>query len=78
MTLNSSGTNLNDYKFKQASVGSRLSNFEIVKQLGKGSYGTVYVVRSKLDMNTYIMKKLELIHLKESQQRECQRSIHIT
>jgi len=43
MTLNSSGTNLNDYKFKEASVGSRLSNFEIVKQLGKGSYGTVYV-----------------------------------
>ena len=77
MTLNSSGTNLNDYKFKQASVGSRLSNFEIVKQLGKGSYGTVYVVRSKLDMNTYIMKKMELIHLKENQQRECYREVSI-
>ena len=58
MTLNNSGTYINDYKLKEASVGSRLSDFEIVKQLGKGSYGTVYVVRSKLDMNNYVMKKI--------------------
>ena len=35
---------LNDFRQKEASVGFRLSDFEIVKQLGKGSYGTVYVV----------------------------------
>ena len=77
MTLNNSSTNLNDFKQKEASVGSRLSDFEIVKQLGKGSYGTVYVVRSKLDMNTYVMKKMELNHLKENQQRECYREVSI-
>ena len=77
MTLNNSGTYINDYKLKEASVGSRLSDFEIVKQLGKGSYGTVYVVRSKLDMNTYVMKKMELNHLKENQQRECYREVSI-
>ena len=69
--------NLNSYKPKEASVGSRLSDFEIIKQLGKGSYGTVYVVRSKLDNNTYVMKKMELNHLKESQQKECYREVSI-
>ena len=73
MTLNNS----REFKFKEASVGSRLSDFEIIKQLGKGSYGTVYVVRSKLDMNTYVMKKMELNHLKESQQKECYREVSI-
>ena len=68
---------LNDFRQKEASVGFRLSDFEIVKQLGKGSYGTVYVVTSKLDKNTYVMKKMELNHLKESQQKECYREVSI-
>ena len=70
-------SNFGDFKQKEILVGSRLSEFEIVKQLGKGSYGTVYVVRSKLDKNTYVMKKMELNHLKESQQRECYREVSI-
>ena len=63
MSSNNFTSSFNDFKQKEASIGSRLSDFEIVKQLGKGSYGTVYVVRSKLDMNTYVMKKMELNHL---------------
>ena len=47
------------------------------KALGKGSYGTVYTVRSRLDSNIYVMKKMELNHLKESQQRECYREVSI-
>ena len=77
MSSNKFGSDLNDFRKNEASVGSRLSDFEIVKQLGKGSYGTVYVVRSKLDMNTYVMKKMELNHLKESQQKECYREVSI-
>ena len=68
---------LNDFRQKEIYVGSRLSDFEIVKQLGKGSYGTVYVVTSKLDKNKYVMKKMELNHLKESQQKECYREVSI-
>ena len=64
-------------KTKEIYVGSRLSDFEIIKQLGKGSYGTVYTVRSKIDSNAYVMKKMELNHLKESQQRECYREVSI-
>ena len=69
--------NLNNTKPKDNFVGSRLSDFEIIKQLGKGSYGTVYVVKSRIDYNTYVMKKMELNHLKESQQRECYREVSI-
>ncbi len=58
-------------------VGSRLSDFEIIKALGKGSYGTVYTVKSRIDSNVYVMKKMELNHLKESQQRECYREVSI-
>ena len=77
MSSDNFGSNFGDFKQKEILVGSRLSEFEIVKQLGKGSYGTVYVVRSKLDKNTYVMKKMELNHLKESQQRECYREVSI-
>ena len=77
MSSNNFTSSFNDFKQKEASIGSRLSDFEIVKQLGKGSYGTVYVVRSKLDMNTYVMKKMELNHLKENQQKECYREVSI-
>ena len=64
-------------KTKDNYVGSHLSDFEIVKALGKGSYGTVYTVKSRLDSNIYVMKKMELNHLKESQQRECYREVSI-
>ena len=77
MENNNVQNNGNTYKSKEIYVGSRLSDFEIIKQLGKGSYGTVYTVRSRLDSNTYVMKKMELNHLKESQQRECYREVSI-
>ena len=69
--------NYNNYKSKETYVGSRLSDFEIIKQLGKGSYGTVFTVKSRIDSNIYVMKKMELNHLKESQQRECYREVSI-
>ena len=69
--------NNNNNKTKETFVGSRLSDFEIIKALGKGSYGTVYTVKSRLDSNIYVMKKMELNHLKESQQRECYREVSI-
>ena len=69
--------NLHNKKNAKDFVGSRLCDFEIIKALGKGSYGTVYTVKSRLDSNIYVMKKMELNHLKESQQRECYREVSI-
>ena len=65
------------YKKSLPNVGSRLSDFKILKELGKGSYGTVYTVRSNIDDNVYVMKKMELNNLKEKQQKECYREVSI-
>ena len=65
------------YKKPLPNVGSRLSDFKILKELGKGSYGTVYTVRSNIDDNVYVMKKMELNNLKEKQQKECYREVSI-
>ena len=58
-------------------VGNKLSDFEIIKELGKGSYATVYKVKSRLNSNIYVMKKMELNHLKPRQQQECYREVSI-
>ena len=62
---------------KTEEVGSRVSDFKIIKELGKGSYGTVYTVKSLLDSNIYVMKKIELSHLNPRQQVECYREVSI-
>ena len=62
---------------KKDDVGNKLSDFEIIKELGKGSYGTVYTVKSLLNSNIYVMKKMEINHLKHRQQQECYREVSI-
>ena len=64
-------------KTKENDVGNKLSDFEIIKELGKGSYATVYKVKSHLNSNIYVMKKMELNHLKPRQQQECYREVSI-
>ena len=64
-------------KLHYSNIGNKLSDFKIIKELGKGSYGTVYTVRSYIDDNVYVMKKMELNNLKEKQQRECYREVSI-
>ena len=51
-------------------VGSKLSDFKIVSELGRGSYGVVYKVQSLQNGGTYVIKKMELKHMKEKQQKE--------
>ena len=68
---------VNSYKTHYSNCGNKLSDFKILKELGKGSYGTVYTVRSYIDDNIYVMKKMELNNLKEKQQKECYREVSI-
>ena len=68
---------MDQLKRKEYEVGNKLSDFEVIKELGKGSYGIVYTVRSLLNSNVYVMKKMELNHLKPRQQQECYREVSI-
>ncbi|CAD8199171.1 unnamed protein product [Paramecium pentaurelia] len=51
-------------------IGSNLSQFTILNELGKGSYGVVYKVKSSQDGNIYVLKKINLTHLKSKHQAE--------
>lgn len=47
----------------QSKTTSQYSDFEIIKQVGKGSYGTVYRVKRKADSQIYAMKVIQLAKL---------------
>lgn len=51
-------------KINPQSIGSKMSDFKIVSELGRGSYGVVYRVVSLKDQLTYVVKKIILTHLK--------------
>ena len=49
-------------ELSETQIGQKLDDFEILKLLGKGSFGKVYKVQSKLNKKIYAMK---MINLKE-------------
>ena len=44
-------------------IGNSLQDFNILSQLGRGSNGTIYKVRSKLNNKEYVLKKINLKNL---------------
>ena len=49
---------------KPAEIGGRLEDFEVLQVLGKGAYGFVAKVKSKLNLKIYALKKYESSHMK--------------
>jgi serine/threonine protein kinase len=47
-----------------STIGNKMSDFKVVNELGRGSYGVVYRVVSNKDSQTYVLKKITLTHLK--------------
>ena len=44
---------------EKVNVGSHLSDFQIIRPLGKGNFGAVFLVTSKLTNKLYAMKEIQ-------------------
>ena len=51
-------------------IGNKLSDFKMLTELGRGSYGIVNKVYSYVDGNIYVIKKMDFKHMKDKQQKE--------
>jgi len=57
--------------------GSSMKDFQILNELGKGSCGMVYKVKSLLNQKEYVIKKINIQHMKEKHQKKAQREVQI-
>ena len=46
---------------------NKLSNFEILSEIGRGSFSTVYKVKCKIDNYIYAMKEVNLPNLNQKE-----------
>ena len=68
---NTKANNLTGPRTSEAQfIGSKLADFEILSELGRGSFGVVFKVKSLLDQQIYVIKRLDLKHMKEKAQKE--------
>ena len=58
-------------------VGSRLSDFTVEKELGKGNFGAVYLVTSKLTKKVYALKEIKREMYNEDQRLEVEKEIRL-
>ena len=63
---------------EQIKAGEKLEDYEIIDQLGEGSFGMVFKVRSKVDNKIYALKKANLKDLKEKGQKAYDLTINET
>jgi serine/threonine protein kinase len=61
---------IRDEVHQQTTIGAKISDFKILSELGRGSYGVVYKVMSLINKSIYVIKKMDLKHMKEKQQKE--------
>ena len=58
-------------------IQTSLSDFEILKKIGKGSFGSVYLVKRKKDAKIYALKSVILSNLPKSQQESSVNEVRI-
>ena len=56
---------------------SSMSDFEILKQLGKGAFGSVFLVKRKADNNIYALKSVIMDKLKKKEQENSLNEVRI-
>ncbi|EGR33342.1 protein kinase domain protein [Ichthyophthirius multifiliis] len=58
-------------------IGSSTTDFTIIKELGRGSYGVVYKVFSNINKKEYVLKKINIKHMKQKHQTEALKEAQI-
>jgi len=58
-------------------TGNKLSDFQVICEIGRGSYGGVYRVLSLVTNNEYAMKKINMKHVKLKHQKEALKEVQI-
>ena len=62
----------------KVNVGSKLSDFTIVRNLGEGHFGSVKLVTSKLTKKLYAMKEIKIARYKtEAQRKQVEKEIKL-
>ena len=56
--------------YDESQIGNKLEDFEILGRLGKGAFGEVFKVLSKLNNKVYAMKRIDLKKLREKAEKE--------
>ena len=64
--------------YDDSQIGDKLEDFEILKRLGKGAFGQVYKVKSKINNKVYAMKIINIIKLKENNEKAYQLTLNET
>ena len=54
-----------------------ISDFEVLKRLGEGSFGSVYQVRRKSDGKIYAMKKVKMLSLSTKEKENALNEVRI-
>lgn len=57
--------------------GNNLTDFKILEELGKGSYGVVYKVRSLRNKKEYVIKKIDLKILNTKHRKESLQEVQL-
>lgn len=66
------------YKYDRKNcINTSMKDLQIIKEIGRGSYGTVYKVLSLIDNRIYALKRIDLTHLKTKHQLSALKEVKI-
>ncbi|KAL4446866.1 hypothetical protein ABPG74_014838 [Tetrahymena malaccensis] len=66
-----------EHEDNKRQIGSCVSDFTIVKELGRGSYGVVYRAISNINKKEYVVKKINIKHMSNKHQKEALKEAQI-